>query len=197
MNVRRYGIDAVLVETGDVAPAAARARLAGERGIGDVVPGARTLLIEYDPAQWTVPALVARLSAPEQAARPTARVVEVPTRYDGADLDAVAALCGLPVDEVVDRHQRAVYTVAFCGFSPGFAYLSGLDAALQVPRLSQPRTTVPAGAVAIAGEFAAIYPRTSPGGWRLLGSTDMSLWDLDADPPALLQPGTTVRFVAT
>lgn len=194
MNVRPYGPDAVLIETGS--PAVARERLVGRDGIGDVVPGAQTLLVEYDPSSWTAAALVATLaeSAHEARAR-LPRSLEVPVRYDGTDLADVAERSGLSVAEVIQRHLDATYTVAFCGFSPGFAYLTGLDPALHVPRLPQPRTTVPAGAVAVAGEFCAVYPRTSPGGWRLLGTTERSVWDLAADPPALLEPGTSVRFV--
>ncbi len=93
-------------------------------------------------------------------------------------------------------HSGAGYTVRFCGFAPGFAYLDGLDPRLHVPRRDDPRTSIPAGSVAIAGEFAGVYPRASPGGWRLLGRTDASLWDVDRDPPALLTPGTRVRFRA-
>jgi KipI family sensor histidine kinase inhibitor len=104
---------------------------------------------------------------------------------------------GLGVDDLIRRHSAMRYRVAFCGFAPGFAYLSGLDPALHVPRLAEPRTAVPAGSVAIAGEFTAVYPRRSPGGWRLLGTSQAQLWQLDRDPPSLLTPGTAVRFVAT
>jgi KipI family sensor histidine kinase inhibitor len=121
--------------------------------------------------------------------------VEIPVTYDGEDLGEVAALTGLSEAEVVARHQGASYRVAFCGFSPGFAYLTGLPRELHVPRRETPRTVVPAGSVAVAGDYASVYPRASPGGWRLLGRTDVPLWDLDRDPPALLRPGTRVRFV--
>ena len=115
-------------------------------------------------------------------------------RYDGADLDDVADLVGLSREEVVARHQGSAFEVAFCGFSPGFAYLTGLDPRLVVPRLATPRTSVPAGAVAVADTWSAVYPRESPGGWRLLGTTDAPLWDVSRVPPALLAPGTRVRF---
>jgi KipI family sensor histidine kinase inhibitor len=108
----------------------------------------------------------------------------------------VAAATGLEVAEVVDRHRRAAYRVAFCGFSPGFAYLTGLDPALHLPRRAEPRTRVPAGSVAVAGPYTAVYPRATPGGWHLLGTCGQRLWDPDADPPARLTPGTRVRFVA-
>lgn len=122
-------------------------------------------------------------------------VVELPVVYDGADLAEVAALTGLTVDAVVERHAGATYTVAFGGFMPGFAYLVGLDPTLRVPRRATPRERVPAGAVAIADEFTAVYPAATPGGWRLLGRCDVPLFDVTRTPPALLTPGSRVRFV--
>ncbi|VTR78622.1 KipI antagonist [Cellulomonas hominis] len=119
----------------------------------------------------------------------------LPVRYDGADLAEVARTTGLDEAEVVRRHGAATYTVAFGGFMPGFAYLTGLDPALHVPRRSSPRERVPEGSVAIAGEFAAVYPAATPGGWMLLGTCDVPLFDARRDPPALLRPGTRVRFV--
>jgi KipI family sensor histidine kinase inhibitor len=121
------------------------------------------------------------------------RRVDVPVSFDGEDLPFVAAHWGLTVNEAVARLTGTAFTVAFCGFAPGFAYLRGL--AGSVPRLDQPRTKVPAGSVALAGAFAGIYPTGSPGGWRLVGRTTLSLFDVDRDPPALLTPGTTVRLV--
>ena len=123
-----------------------------------------------------------------------AEPVRIPVRYDGADLDAVAEATGLTRTGVVERHAGPVYSVDFMGFLPGFAYLSGLDPVLHLPRLETPRTRVPAGSVAIAGERCAVYPRESPGGWRLLGHTDVVMFDLAADPPALLRAGLRVRF---
>ena len=131
---------------------------------------------------------------PEPRSQDPAAVVVVDVVYDGPDLDDVAAACGLTRAEVVARHQASAYEVAFCGFSPGFAYLRGLDPALHVPRLATPRTVVPVGSVAIADVWSAVYPRESPGGWRLLGRTGAPLWDVDRTPPALLAPGTRVRF---
>jgi KipI family sensor histidine kinase inhibitor len=121
-------------------------------------------------------------------------LVEIPVTYDGADLAEVAELTGLTPAEVAARHAAAEYTVAFCGFSPGFGYLTGGDPALDVPRLATPRTKVPAGSVAIAEAFTGVYPRELPGGWRILGTTTAVLWDLDRDPPGLFVPGTRVRF---
>jgi KipI family sensor histidine kinase inhibitor len=114
--------------------------------------------------------------------------------YDGPDLAAVAALTGLSEREVVAAHTGMPWRVAFGGFAPGFAYLVGGDPRLQVPRRDEARTTVPAGSVGLAGEFSGVYPRASPGGWQLIGRTDLALWDLDRDPPALLSAGATVVF---
>ena len=115
--------------------------------------------------------------------------------YDGPDLDDVAALTGLSRSEVVAAHTGRPWRVAFGGFAPGFAYLVGGDPRLRVPRRDRPRPSVPAGSVGLAGEFSGVYPRSSPGGWQLVGTTSAVLFDVDRDPPALLGPGTTVRFV--
>lgn len=123
------------------------------------------------------------------------REVVIPVAYDGADLDEVARLTGLSRREVVAAHTGTSWRVAFGGFAPGFAYLVGGDPRLQVPRRDTPRTSVPAGSVALAGEFSGVYPRESPGGWQLVGRTDRVMWDVDREPPALLAPGATVRFV--
>jgi KipI family sensor histidine kinase inhibitor len=120
--------------------------------------------------------------------------VELAVNYDGPDLVRVADEVGISVAELVRVHADADYTVAFCGFAPGFAYLAGLDPTLRVARLAQPRTSVPPGSVGIAGDYTGVYPRSSPGGWRLLGTTDAALWDTRRTPPALLTPGTAVRF---
>lgn len=121
--------------------------------------------------------------------------IEVPVVYDGPDLDDVAHLAGMTTAELVAWHGRQTWTSAFCGFAPGFSYLVGDSRPLDVPRRSTSRTTVPAGAVGLAGEFSAVYPRSSPGGWQLVGRTDTPMWDIDRDPPALLPPGARVRFV--
>jgi KipI family sensor histidine kinase inhibitor len=116
--------------------------------------------------------------------------------YDGPDLAAVAALAGLSVEGAVSAHSAALYTVAFIGFSPGFAYLTGGDARLHVPRRDDPRTQVPAGSVAVAGPYSGVYPREGPGGWQLLGRTSTVLFDVERTSPAVLAPGDRVRFVA-
>ena len=166
-------------------------------GTVDVVPAARTVLVIFDAAATSVERVVADVSARQispvlERERP---LVEVPVVYDGEDLAEVAALSRLSERDVVARHLQAEYRVAFCGFAPGFAYIAGGDPALRVPRRRSPRTAVPAGSVALADEFTGVYPRQMPGGWQLIGRTDAVLWSLDRDPPALLPPGTRVRFV--
>ncbi len=121
--------------------------------------------------------------------------VEILARYDGPDLGEVAALLGIGVDEVVHRHTGQLWTSAFIGFAPGFAYLMGEHEPLTVPRRETPRTAVPAGSIALAAGFCGIYPRASPGGWHLIGTTEARLWDVGRAQPALLAPGTRVRFV--
>jgi KipI family sensor histidine kinase inhibitor len=171
-------------------------REAGLPGVCEVVPGLTTLLVSLDPdvaSAATLRAALAELQPGSETASGDERhVIEV--RYDGADLHDVARLTGLSAAEVVDAHTGKPWWVAFCGFAPGFSYLVGGDPRLRVPRRDEARVRVPAGAVAIAGEFSSIYPRVSPGGWQLLGHTDAVLWDAGADPPALLRPGAVVQF---
>ncbi|MFY9332189.1 MAG: carboxyltransferase domain-containing protein [Candidatus Nanopelagicales bacterium] len=121
-------------------------------------------------------------------------IVTLDVVYDGADLDEVARSCAMGVDQVISMHSQQLYCVAFCGFAPGFGYLTGLPSQLHLPRRPEPRTAVPAGSVAIAAHYSAVYPRESPGGWHLLGTTQTRLFDEHTTPPALLQPGTRVRF---
>ena len=166
-------------------------------GVVDMVPAARTLLLTVDPA-LTDPATVAqvvRSCSPSPKARPDGGRVEVPVVYDGPDLGEVASFTGLSTREVIEVHTEHEWTVAFCGFAPGFGYLVRSDARLHVPRRENPRTKVPAGAVALAGGFSSVYPRESPGGWQLIGRTAITAWDLTRDPPALFAPGVRVRFV--
>ncbi|NBH03382.1 5-oxoprolinase subunit PxpB, partial [Amycolatopsis sp. SID8362] len=156
-----------------------------------LVPGARSLLVVGGVA--AVRALLdgADLSHPPDG---EPREVTLDVVYDGEDLDLIAADAGISADAVVELHTEAVYTVAFTGFAPGFGYLTGLPEPLRQPRLESPRTRVPAGSVGLAGEFTGVYPRESPGGWRLLGHTSATLFDPHADPPALFAPGDRVRF---
>jgi KipI family sensor histidine kinase inhibitor len=166
-------------------------------GVVDVVPAARTVLLVTDPARTTLAAVAeaVRATTPRADAGTAGDSVELPVRYDGADLAEAAELLGLTPEELVARHTGSTWTVAFCGFSPGFGYLVQPGAAWDVPRRTTPRTAVPPGSVALAGEFSGVYPRESPGGWQLLGRTDVAVFDLARDPAALLRPGTRVRFV--
>ena len=198
MRVLPCGDRALLVEVADL-PAVTALRAALERvplpGQCDLVPAARTVLVVLDrpPSEHDV-ATLRRLdrAAPSDAA--TGATVELPVVFDGADLADVAELTGRSVAAVVEALTTAELTVAFGGFAPGFGYLSGLPDELHVPRRATPRTRVPAGSVALAGPFAGVYPQASPGGWQLVGRTDAVLFDVDRDPPALLVPGTAVRF---
>jgi KipI family sensor histidine kinase inhibitor len=168
-------------------------------GVVDVVPAARTVLLVTDPDRTTLAAVAdaVRRTTPRKGARAAGDVLELPVHYDGEDLEELAGLLDLTRDELVARHTGAEWTVAFCGFSPGFGYLTQPGAGWDVPRRATPRTKVPPGAVALAGEFSGVYPRESPGGWQLIGRTDVAVFDLSRDPAALLRPGTIVRFVAT
>jgi 5-oxoprolinase (ATP-hydrolysing) subunit B len=179
--------------------AVAVARAAAELdGVAEVVPGAATVLAtlaQGADGQYVGQQLLQVAGAPPPSpAADTLDTVELPVVYDGEDLTAVAAACGLSTAEVVDRHATTTYRAAFCGFAPGFAYLTGLDPALHLPRRGTPRTRVPAGSVAVAAEYTAVYPSASPGGWHLIGSTDTRLFDPRRDPPALIVPGAVVRF---
>lgn len=196
MRVLPYGERALLAELDEPATVpGTRDSIAALEGVIEAVAGARTVLAVVDPgALYQVRVALAGIE-PTTFRRADRDSVEVPVVYDGADLADVAAEVGLSVDDVVSRHSAANYVVRFCGFSPGFAYLDGLDPRLHVARRAEPRTAVPAGSVAIAGEFTGVYPHPSPGGWRLLGRTAAVLWDVTRDPPALLAPGSPVRFV--
>lgn len=165
-------------------------------GVVEVVPGLTTLLVQVDPALTDLDSLAAglwRLEPGDGTLTGAAeRVIDV--RYDGEDFEDVCEMTGLSRDEVVAAHTGSQWRVAFCGFAPGFSYLIGGDPRLQVPRRAESRVRVPAGAVALAGPFTSIYPRASPGGWQLIGTTSATLWCSDADTPAVLTPGTVVRF---
>ncbi len=215
MRLIDYGSHAVLAEYDglddvlQVADQLRRARHGGAeamRAVEDVVVASRTILVRFDER----PAGLDTLLQPDVVGRngATARTapdrhaagspaVELTVDYDGADLAAVADRLGATPGELIAIHTAPTYTVAFCGFAPGFAYLVGSDPRLHLPRLATPRTRVPPGSVAIAGPFTGVYPTASPGGWHLLGTTSAALFDAVRTPPALLAPGTRVRFVAT
>ncbi|MCX4510340.1 allophanate hydrolase subunit 1 [Streptomyces sp. NBC_01619] len=201
MRLLPVGDRALLVELGSGAEAESlhaellRRRAAGTLPpVGEIVPAARTVLLDGvdEPGRlaaelphWVVPPLTAG----------TRDVIEIPVRYDGPDLADVAALWGVAVQDVAAIHSSAEFHVAFCGFAPGFGYLTGLDERFAVSRRATPRTSVPAGAVALAGPYTGVYPRSSPGGWQLIGTTETVLWDDAREPAALLSPGARVRFV--
>ena len=193
MLLRRCGTDALLVEVDSLSEVAAvRAALQDLEGVEELVPAARTVLVK-----GALPQVREVLATVDLSHAPQTRSGEVtiPVTYDGPDLDLVAETANITPGEVVRLHTAATYEVAFCGFAPGFAYLTGLPKELQQPRLDSPRTKVPQGSVGIAGEFTAAYPRATPGGWRLIGRTEITLFDPKADVPAFLQPGDQVRFV--
>jgi KipI family sensor histidine kinase inhibitor len=199
MRWRRYGEDAALLECDSLAQTgAARATVveAAPEGIVELVPGARSLLIAVRPGSNALEKVRELLNSADLAHPPQThpREIVLDVHYDGEDLELVAKDAGVGSDEVVALHTGAVYTVAFTGFAPGFGYLTGLPEPLKQSRLDSPRTRVPAGSVGIAGEFTGVYPRSSPGGWRLLGHTGAALFDPRAERPALLAPGDKVRF---
>ena len=195
------GERALLAEVGSVDDATAVyvAVRALDLEVAEVVPAARTVLFDGVADREQLSRLLLGLDLPVAGVPPTpaaGTVVEVPTRYDGADLPDVAEAWDMTVAEVVRTHTETAFVVAFCGFAPGFAYCTGLPPERAVPRLDTPRPRVPAGSVGLAGEFTGVYPTASPGGWRLVGRTDLTLWDPSASEPAVLAPGTQVRFVA-
>ena len=169
-------------------------------GVAEIIPAARTLMIRTAPGIAADGRLAAEVMArkPAPGTAPAARAmetVELPVIYDGEDLADVARLMDLTVPEVIAAHQATTWQVAFCGFAPGFAYMTCDDARFDLPRRSSPRTRIPAGSVALAGRFCGIYPQETPGGWQLIGRTEVPMWDLTRDPPALLRPGVRCRFV--
>ncbi|MEV6793262.1 allophanate hydrolase subunit 1 [Streptomyces sp. NPDC051320] len=202
-RIHRVGRSGLLVELADTEAAEAlHAEILRRRADGtlppvrEVIPGARTVLLDglHEPQRlaaelprWDVPPL----------RRDEGAVLEIPVRYDGPDLAEVAELWGVSTEEAARIHAGTAFRVAFCGFAPGFGYLTGLGPKHHVPRRADPRTRVPAGAVALAGPYTGVYPRSSPGGWQLIGTAPHTvLWDSSRTPAALLAPGTRVRFVA-
>jgi len=198
-RIHPYGDRALLVEV-DSANGALElhAALAATLpdGVVDIVPAARTVTVVIDPHRLPLEVAAAWIerAEPQPADEGDVDTIELDVDYSGEDLREVGRLTGMSVDEVIDLHTSSTWRVAFGGFAPGFGYLVTDHDRLRVPRRAEPRTTVPAGAVALAGEFGGVYPRSGPGGWQLIGHTDAVLWDEERDAPALLRPGTLVRF---
>ncbi|NQX15135.1 allophanate hydrolase subunit 1 [Rathayibacter sp. VKM Ac-2857] len=169
-------------------------------GVLDLVPAAQTVLVVLDSALPVAEASrwITRTASATDPAGPAAigRRHEITVRYDGADLAETASALGWSTAELIHRHTTTPWRAAFGGFAPGFAYLVALAPWPEVARRAEPRTGVPAGAVALAAGYSGVYPRASPGGWQLIGSTDTVLWDTERLPPALLAPGDEVRFLA-
>ena len=198
-----YGDQALMLQCGSTAEVLAwvdALRGGALPGVLDIVPAARTVLVKLDSPrlQGVTRQRLRKMRVTADDGVPVDRGADVviDVVYDGPDLAEVADHTGLTTAQLVDAHTATPWRVGFSGFAPGFAYLVDGDARLRVPRRSEPRTSVPAGSVALAGEFSAIYPRQSPGGWQLIGHTDAVLWDLDRPNPALLTQGMWVRFRA-
>lgn len=212
--IRDYGDRALLLEcagSDEVLAVTALLRDAALPSVVDIIPAARTVLVTVRDPSATA-AVRSQLAGMDitaghraeqsgtgpviDAAIDAAIDVVIDVVYDGEDIAGVARHLGIGVDEVIDAHTGTPWRVGFGGFAPGFAYLVGGDPRLRVPRHPEPRTRVPAGSVALAGEFSGVYPRESPGGWQLIGRTDAVLWDVERPHPALLTPGMWVRFRA-
>lgn len=196
MRLLPYGPRAVLAEYNSLAEVMAASdalRAAELPGVDDVVPAARTVLVHYRDVDRA--ALELLLMPAGDLRRSAGPIIEIPVVYDGIDLADVAAATGMSTDQVVETHSSAIYSAAFLGFTPGWAYLVGLPPRLHLPRRPTPRPSVPAGSVAIASEFSGVYPTTSPGGWNLLGHTATTMFDASREKPALVVAGDRVRFV--
>lgn len=193
-SVLPYGPRAALIECEPGRAVALGQALHATGRFREVVPAEASVLVIYADAMTVgdVRGIIEALPADLPDAE--GRLIEIPTRYDGADLELVAEACGLQVDEVIRLHTGTTYCAAFAGFSPGYVYCTGLPRELWLPRRPSPRISVPAGSVAIADAYTAVYPTASPGGWHLIGSTDLPLFDLGRPEPTLIRPGDRVRF---
>lgn len=200
LALKRFGLTSILAECSDLSSALAvhsHLQRNPPKGLIELIPAAQTVLVRFEQARYA--SEFARTFRGEGISggaqtQQSERIIDV--IYDGEDLGEVAQHTGLTVEQVINAHTQQTWSVAFAGFAPGFFYLHAEENVLEVPRRASPRTAVPSGAVGLAGQFSGIYPRTSPGGWQLIGRTDAPLWDLSQNPPALLEPGNTVRFRA-
>lgn len=188
MKVERFGEDGWLIETDDPLGLAAAI---DRTGLDEVVPGGHCVLLRGggEAVEAALAAVSGSDCAPDEGPPVTLRAT-----WGGPDLADVAHAAGMSPDAVVEVVRRTMFTVSFCGFAPGFAYMTGLPRALHLPRRDRPRAAIPAGSIAIAAGYCAVYPTASPGGWHLIGVSEEVLFDVGADPPALLPPGTRVRF---
>lgn len=215
-QIRAAGDGALLVlpsQHAEVAKLVAALRGRTPDGVQDILPAAETVLVTLlspghaesvrkelatllrelqQPAAEQDSGIVSRGTLPDNNSPDDPLIV--PVRYEGTDLAEVARLLGQTEAEVIAEHTGTVWRCAFVGFAPGFGYLESSDARLTVPRRPESRTTIPAGAVALAGGYSAVYPRSTPGGWHLIGTTDLRMWDVHRDPPSLIHAGSFVRF---
>lgn len=177
-------------------------RDSGIAGVSDVLPAAQTILVTTEAGvdlrslERLIRGVVATADDVEDAGPDDSAVIPIPVCYKGDDLDDVASLLGVSVDDVIAEHTNRTWTCAFVGFAPGFGYLRPDRPGMAVPRRARARTSVPPGAVALADGYSAIYPRRSPGGWRIIGRTTEPVWDIAASQPALIRPGQRVQFIA-
>ena len=193
-----YGPAAVLLECADLAEVLGLLPgLREQPKINEVIPGARTVLLRLGAPLDEADRRGLMSMAPTSAENHDQVRIRIEVDYSGDDLAEVAGYLGTTTAEVVVLHTHQIWTVGFCGFAPGFAYLQGEHDRLRVPRRPAPRSSVPAGAVGLAHSWSGVYPRAGPGGWQLIGHTDAQLWDLNRTPPALLQPGFQVQFIPT
>lgn len=195
MQRRPYGPLAWLVD--DVASPAAWAealRSMDVPGVAEIVPSESTVVVHGTRARHDAIGQVLDMVVPADHPPQIDSALTLDVVYDGPDIGDLADAAQISIDDVVRLHSTGSYEVAFCGFSPGFGYLRGIDQRLHVPRRATPRTSVPAGSIGVAAGYTCVYPSASPGGWYLIGHTNAALWDADRDPPALLTPGRAVRF---
>ena len=195
MTRRPYGPNAWLVD--DLAAPAAWARALGAMdvpGVEEIVPAESTVVVRCRRARHAAIGEVLDMVVPAQDQSDPEAPLTVDVVYDGPDIAELAFAAQVSIDDVVRLHATGTYEVAFCGFSPGFGYLRGIDRRLHVPRRATPRAAVPAGSIGIAAGYTCVYPSASPGGWYLIGHTTTPLWDVERQPPALLRPGRAVRF---